>query len=58
MVIEAVSEALVLGTRASVDPARIVDFFQGGLAAARVLELRGDNILGDRYDPGFRVRFT
>jgi 2-hydroxy-3-oxopropionate reductase len=55
-VIEAVSEALVLGAKAGVDPARIVEVLQGGLAATRVLELRGDNILRGKYDPGFRVR--
>lgn len=56
MVIEAVSEALVLGVKAGVDPARIVDVLQGGLASTKVLEMRGDNILGGRFDPGFRVR--
>jgi len=55
-VIEAVSEALVLGAKAGVDPARIVEVLQGGLASTRVLEMRGDNILGGRFDPGFRVR--
>jgi 2-hydroxy-3-oxopropionate reductase len=56
VVIEAVSEALVLGAKAGVDPARIVEVLQGGLAATKVLEMRGPNILEGRYDPGFRVR--
>jgi 2-hydroxy-3-oxopropionate reductase len=56
VVIEAVSEALVLGAKAGVDPARIVDVLQGGLAATRVLELRAPNMLGGTFDPGFRVR--
>ena len=56
VVIEAVSEALVLGAKAGVDPARIVDVLQGGLAATRVLEMRAGNILGGHYDPGFRIR--
>ncbi len=55
-VIEAVSEALVLGAKAGVDPARIVDVLQGGLAATRVLEMRSPNFLGGSFDPGFRVR--
>jgi 2-hydroxy-3-oxopropionate reductase len=56
VVIEAVSEALVLGAKAGVDPARIADVLQGGLAATKVLEMRRDNILGGHFDPGFRIR--
>jgi 2-hydroxy-3-oxopropionate reductase len=56
VVIEAVAEALVLGAKAGVDPSRIVEVLQGGLAATKVLEMRGPNMLGGRYDPGFRVR--
>lgn len=56
VVIEAVSEALVLGAKAGVDPARIVEVLQGGLAATKVLEMRAENILGGRFNPGFRVR--
>jgi 2-hydroxy-3-oxopropionate reductase len=55
-VIEAVSEALVLGAKAGVDPARIVDVLQGGLAATKVLEMRSSNFLGGHFEPGFRVR--
>jgi 2-hydroxy-3-oxopropionate reductase len=56
VVIEAVSEALVLGAKAGVDPTRIVSVLQGGLASTRVLELRASNMLGGTFDPGFRVR--
>ena len=56
VVIEAVSEALVLGAKAGVDPNRIADVLQGGLAATKVLELRRANMLSDRFDPGFRIR--
>jgi len=56
VVIEAVSEALVLGAKAGVDPARIADVLQGGLAATKVLELRRSNMLGGTFGPGFRVR--
>ena len=56
IVIEAVSEALVLGAKAGVDPTRIIDVLQGGLASTRVLELRASNMLGGTFDPGFRVR--
>ena len=56
VVIEAVAEALVLGTKAGVEPARIVEVLQGGLAATKVLEMRRDNMLSGRFDPGFRIR--
>jgi 2-hydroxy-3-oxopropionate reductase len=56
VVIEAVSEALVLGAKSGVDPARIADVLQGGLAATKVLELRRENMLTGRFDPGFRIR--
>jgi 2-hydroxy-3-oxopropionate reductase len=56
VVIEAVAEALVLGAKAGVDPARIADVLQGGLAATKVLELRRENMLSGRFDPGFRTR--
>ncbi len=44
VVIEAVSEALVLGAKAGVDPARIADVLQGGLAATKVLEMRREQL--------------
>ncbi|MDA8238108.1 MAG: 2-hydroxy-3-oxopropionate reductase [Chloroflexi bacterium] len=56
VVIEAVAEALVLGAKAGVDPAAIADVLQGGLAATKVLEVRRENILGGRFEPGFRAR--
>jgi 2-hydroxy-3-oxopropionate reductase len=56
VVIEAVAEALLLGARAGVDPARIVDVLQGGLAATKVLELRREKFLTGSYEPGFRMR--
>jgi 2-hydroxy-3-oxopropionate reductase len=55
VVIEAVSEALVLGAKAGVDPGRITEVLQGGLAATRVLELRGSNMLEGKFEPGFRA---
>lgn len=51
----AVSEALVLGSKAGVDPAKIVEVLSGGLAASKVLELRGPTMLRHEFAPGFRV---
>ena len=56
VVIEAVGEALVLAAKAGVDPAKVADVLQGGLAATKVLEMRRQNILGGSFDPGFRIR--
>jgi 2-hydroxy-3-oxopropionate reductase len=55
LTIEAVSEALVLGSRAGVDPAVIIEVLSGGLAANRVMEMRGRNFLEHDFTPGFRV---
>lgn len=51
----AVSEALVLGSKAGVDPAKIATVLNGGLAASRVLEMRGPSMIEHNFEPGFRV---
>jgi len=51
----AVSEALVLGAKAGVDPEKIVEVLSGGLAASRVLEMRGPTMIQHQFAPGFRV---
>ena len=56
LIIEAVSEALVLGSKAGVDPAKILQVLSGGLAANRVIELRGASMLAHDFTPGGRVR--
>jgi 2-hydroxy-3-oxopropionate reductase len=51
----AISEALVLGAKAGVDPEKIIQVLNGGLAASRVMELRGPNMIQGKFDPGFRI---
>jgi len=51
----AVSEALVLGSKAGVDPARILDVLSGGLAANRIMEVRRRNLLEHDFTPGFKI---
>ena len=51
----AVSEALVLGSKAGVEPAKIVQVLSGGLANSRVLEMRGPTMIEHNFQPGFRV---
>lgn len=53
--IGAISEALVLGAKAGVDPVTILRVLGGGMAASRVLELRSENLLTHTFTPGFRV---
>ena len=56
LVIEAVSEALVLGSKAGVDPSKILQVLNGGLAANRVIEQRGANMLAHDFAPGGRIK--
>ena len=56
LIIEAVSEALVLGSKAGVDPAKILQVLNGGLAANRVIELRGASMLAHDFAPGGRIK--
>jgi 2-hydroxy-3-oxopropionate reductase len=51
----AVSEALVLGAKAGVDPQKIVEVLSGGLAASRVMDLKGANMIAHQFQPGFRI---
>ncbi len=53
---QAISEALVLGAKAGVEPQKIIDVLNGGLAATRVMELRGASMVAHNFTPGFRVR--
>ncbi|MDP9370930.1 MAG: 2-hydroxy-3-oxopropionate reductase [Chloroflexota bacterium] len=53
---EAISEALVLGARAGVDPRKIIEVLNGGLAATRVMELRGPSMIEHNFAPGFKIK--
>ena len=54
-VLEAASEALVLGTKAGVDPETVLKVIAGGYAM-RVLDARGPLILKGDFKPGFKTR--
>lgn len=56
LVIEAVSEALVLGSKAGVKPEIIVQVLSGGLAQNRVMDLRGQTMIEHNFTPGFKAR--
>jgi 2-hydroxy-3-oxopropionate reductase len=53
--IAGLSEALVFGAKAGVDPAKVLEVLGGGLANSRVLETRGPGMIKDEFVPGFRV---
>jgi 2-hydroxy-3-oxopropionate reductase len=57
LVIEAVSEALVLATRGGADPGKVVEALSGGLAASRVLEVKGEKLLFRTFEPGGKVEY-
>ncbi len=53
--IAAVSEALVLGTKAGVEPEAIFQAIRGGLAGSTVMEAKVPMILNGDFKPGFRI---
>jgi 2-hydroxy-3-oxopropionate reductase len=55
-VIEAVSEALVLGSKAGIDPEKLLDVLSAGLAANKVMEVRRQKFLEHDFSPSFRAR--
>jgi 2-hydroxy-3-oxopropionate reductase len=55
LTIEAVSEALVLGSKGGVSPDKILDVLGGGLAGNKVMEVKREKMLSHSFDPGFRV---
>src|SRR5215213_8022918 len=55
LTIEAVSEALVLGSKGGVAPDKILDVLGGGLAGNKVMEVKREKMLEHSFDPGFRV---
>jgi 2-hydroxy-3-oxopropionate reductase len=56
LTIEAVSEALVLGSKAGVRPDLVLKVLGGGLAGNKVMEVRGPNFLNHDFAPGFKIK--
>jgi 2-hydroxy-3-oxopropionate reductase len=55
--IAGMAEALVLGARAGVDPAVILQVLGGGYAQHRVMDVRGPRVVQGDFQPGFKARF-
>ncbi len=53
--IAAMSEALVLATKAGVDPERVYQAIRGGLAGSTVLDAKVPLALEGNFKPGFRI---
>jgi 2-hydroxy-3-oxopropionate reductase len=54
--ISALSEALVLATKAGLDPRLVFQAIRGGLAGSNVMEAKAPMILAGNFKPGFRIR--
>jgi 2-hydroxy-3-oxopropionate reductase len=57
LVIEAVAEALVLGSKAGVKPEKTIEVLSGGLAANKVMEVKRDKFLEHDFEPGGKAEF-
>jgi 2-hydroxy-3-oxopropionate reductase len=53
--IAAMSEALVLATKAGVEPELVYQAIRGGLAGSTVLDAKAPLALDRKFDPGFRI---
>ncbi len=53
--IAAMSEALMLGTKAGVDPELIYEAIRGGLAGSTVLNAKAPMVMEGNFKPGFKI---
>lgn len=49
------SEALVLATKAGVEPELVYEAVRGGLAGSTVLDAKAPLVMDRKFDPGFRI---
>jgi len=56
LTIEGVAEALTFARQNGVDPAKVRAALMGGFAASRILEVHGQRMLDDNYQPGFKTK--
>ena len=54
--IAAMGEALVLATKAGLDPEVVFNAVKGGLAGSNVLNAKAPMVIGRNFKPGFRIR--
>ena len=51
----AIGEALVFGTKAGVDPQKMIRALSGGLAGSKCLDQKSEKILSGDFSPGFKI---
>ncbi|TDO55102.1 2-hydroxy-3-oxopropionate reductase [Kribbella sp. VKM Ac-2571] len=56
LTIEAVAEGLLFAERAGADPAVLRQALMGGFASSRILEVHGERMVNEAFEPGFRLR--
>jgi 2-hydroxy-3-oxopropionate reductase len=56
LTIEAVAEALVLGSKAGVEPVKVIEALSGGLADNKVMEVKAEKFLSHDFEPGGQVQ--
>jgi 2-hydroxy-3-oxopropionate reductase len=54
--IEGVAEALALAKASGVDPAKVRAALMGGFASSRILEVHGERMLNENFQPGFKAK--
>jgi len=52
----AIGEAFVLAKASGVDPGKVREALMGGFAGSRILEVHGQRMLDDDFEPGFKAR--
>src|ERR687890_1169822 len=57
LTIEAVSEALVLGSAGGVSAQKILEVLSGGLASNKVMEVKREKFFSHTFEPGGKVQF-
>ena len=57
LIIEAISESLVLGSKAGVAPDILLKVLSGGLAQNRFMDLRGQAMIQHAFEPGGKAKF-
>lgn len=57
LIIAAVSEGLVLGSKVGVEPEVILRVLSGGLAQNRIMDLRGPTMIQHHFEPGGKAQF-
>jgi 2-hydroxy-3-oxopropionate reductase len=55
LTVQAVAEALTLAKKSGVDPAKVREALLGGFAQSRVLEVHGQRMLENSFQPGFTI---